>query len=798
VAHPSRKPTLYPAPPADIADVYQKLYGEELAENGVGYCPNPNHGGTGVPDTRPNSCKYERDEGVYVCRACEVGGNVYRLIRDRGGISKGSEHAWLVEQGLALGNDWNAATIYSYCNAAGAPVYEVGRWTPKHFAQRVPDPKSKTGWKSGPGVLSHVERVPYRLPELLDACKRRETVYVVEGEKDADRLRLFGLTATTNAQGAGWAWPITWASYFTGAARVVVIADADSAGERAARWRAGIAARAVADTRIVLRLPRVGEKGDATDFIEAGGTRKELETIGADAPTVEPYNPPYPEDAAERLRADLTDTGAGRWFSDTVGVDFHFLADEKRWYQYVDGTWTPRANPTAATASAVDLMKLAATESGDVAFLEFAEDARSMLSRKNMLDAAREHRTRYSSEFNRGGTLLAVANGVLDLTTGALRDHQREDLITFKSPVPYDPAAVAPHFEALLADATSLPDNTRRPVLQEYVELMLGGALGARTTQRRCYFLCGPKGSRKSTVIRVLEAILDGYATAIDYRALSEGGHSSGEGPSPSTAKMRAKRLVVASEARIGDRIDVAKIKRLIGGDKVSARHLHAEDIEFRFEGTLILTGNEVPTFNGDDSFWEKFKPVPFDNPLPVEDPEFEDRELMPELPGILALLVRAYGRLRDAGFKVADPLEVIELRKQQRDEQDPLREFIADCIVVDPKGKVEVADLRRFYAEWCDRLGCHALGPRKLSNQLKQNHKWQQRESNGRTRSQAESTSREPSDGRAVLGATTEADAKVSASCVVAMGAVLCALMPGAEGYRRGLFRARQTVTRG
>jgi putative DNA primase/helicase len=145
---------------------------------------------------------------------------------------------------------------------------------------------------------------------------------------------------------------------------------------------------------------------------------------------------------------------------------------------------------------------------------------------------------------------------------------------------------------------------------------MLGGALGARTTQRRCYFLCGPKGSRKYTVIRVLETILDGYATAIDYKALSESRRAGdGEGPSPSTAKLRMKRLAIASEARIGDKVDVAKIKRIIGGDKISARHLHAEDVEFRFEGTLILTGNEVPTFVGDDSFWEKFKPVPFRQP---------------------------------------------------------------------------------------------------------------------------------------------------------------------------------------
>ena len=57
-----------------------------------------------------------------------------------------------------------------------------------------------------------------------------------------------------------------------------------------------------------------------------------------------------------------------------------------------------------------------------------------------------------------------------------------------------------------------------------------------------------------------------------------------------------------------------------------------------------------------------------------------------------------AVRRLREAGFKVADPPEVIALRKLQRDEQDPLREFIAECTVPDPKGRIEVGDVRQFY----------------------------------------------------------------------------------------------------
>ena len=54
-----------------------------------------------------------------------------------------------------------------------------------------------------------MERVPYRLPDIL----RAKEVYVVEGEKDADRLRLLGLTATTSPGGAG-KWLPSFSAYF--------------------------------------------------------------------------------------------------------------------------------------------------------------------------------------------------------------------------------------------------------------------------------------------------------------------------------------------------------------------------------------------------------------------------------------------------------------------------------------------------------------------------------------------------------------------------------------------------------
>jgi putative DNA primase/helicase len=105
---------------------------------------------------------------------------------------------------------------YVYTDAEGQPVFRVLRWEPKSFSQeRLED----GGWIGGKGALNGVERVLYRLPEVMAA----EEVLFVEGEKDADNLHAVGFTATTSSQGAKF-WRAELAAPLAGK-RVVVIPD---------------------------------------------------------------------------------------------------------------------------------------------------------------------------------------------------------------------------------------------------------------------------------------------------------------------------------------------------------------------------------------------------------------------------------------------------------------------------------------------------------------------------------------------------------------------------------------------
>lgn len=158
----------------------------------------------------------------------------------------------------------NIAATYEYTDESGVLLFQVVRFEPKDFRQRRPD--GNGGWIYD---LNGVRRTLYRLPEVLQA----DTVYLVEGEKDADRLRSIGLTATTNPHGAG-KWREEYRDSLRGK-RVILLPDHDAAGEQHAQTVA-YSLLPVAMTVKIVRLPDLPQKGDVSDWFDHGHTEAEL------------------------------------------------------------------------------------------------------------------------------------------------------------------------------------------------------------------------------------------------------------------------------------------------------------------------------------------------------------------------------------------------------------------------------------------------------------------------------------------------------------------------------------------
>jgi 5S rRNA maturation endonuclease (ribonuclease M5) len=204
---------------------------------------------------------------------------------------------------------------YNYRDQAGNVLFQALRMKPKAFRQRRPDPTAKGGWAWN---LKGVTTIPYRLPELL-ASDHSATVYIVEGEKDADRLAEFGLIATTNPMGAG-KWRDTYSPYFEGR-DVVIIGDNDQTGrdhaEKVARALSGIAA-----TVKVLELRGLAERGDVSDWLNGKHSIGDLKALAGAAPPWTPCDPPSEGESDSAPLALTTVQSRNGHMAKTSLVDF--------------------------------------------------------------------------------------------------------------------------------------------------------------------------------------------------------------------------------------------------------------------------------------------------------------------------------------------------------------------------------------------------------------------------------------------------------------------------------------------
>jgi hypothetical protein len=213
---------------------------------------------------------------------------------------------------------------YIYPQADGTPYLRVQRTDTKAFWQ--------SHWNGAEWVRGKPPgpKIPYRLPDF--ARFPGAPIYIVEGEKDANRLAT-DLLATTASEGAG-KWTSDLNEHFRGR-EVYILPDNDEPGRKHAGDVAthlhGIAAKVV-----IVTLPGLPDKGDVSDWLNAGGS---LETLGAlclDAPPFAAEPPPLDNEPLLHRRTNATPEAKPRPdLADGVGLDDFYAYMPRHAYIYI-------------------------------------------------------------------------------------------------------------------------------------------------------------------------------------------------------------------------------------------------------------------------------------------------------------------------------------------------------------------------------------------------------------------------------------------------------------------------------
>ena len=331
-----------------------------------------------------------------------------------------------------------------------------------------------------------------------------------------------------------------------------------------------------------------------------------------------------------------------------------------------------------------------------------------------------------ASALDRDPWILNAENGTLDLRTGTLRAHRRDDMISKRAPVRYVLGATHPMLDRFLAGL-----EARSPGMSAFLARCFGACLTGDSSPETLFLLQGAGGSGKTTLTEAVAAMLGDYTAKLAFESfcLSKNGRSPG-GASPDLMKLRGARLAYASEGDQSARLDAGVVKTVTGGEPITARGLYADPITFGQTWKLWLVSNYDPRADSDDSgLWRRmlklvFKEIPADERDPgvkrvlTEDPAARSALLAWALAGCIDWQARGGGRI---GLAPLDECMVATEAYRQR--QDPLAQWWGDLLcdaVFVLSGFTTSAALWTNYTVWCAENGVtYPVSNRRFSTYL-------------------------------------------------------------------------------
>jgi putative DNA primase/helicase len=282
--------------------------------------------------------------------------------------------------------------------------------------------------------------------------------------------------------------------------------------------------------------------------------------------------------------------------------------------------------------------------------------------------------------------LFNVQNGTLDLRTGALREHRRDDYLTKLAPVEFDPSARCPRwldfFHRIMGGKMELIG---------YLQRVAGYCLSGDCSEHALWFFYGQGANGKSTYLSTLLHLFGDYGAQAVSELLMQRAH---EQHPTERADLFGRRFVATIETDEGKRLAESLMKQATGGDKIRARKLYQDFFEFTPTHKIFLAANHLPIVKGTDfAVWRRIKLVPFVVTIP---PAEQDRQLAAKLkseaPGILNWALA--GCLEWQRNGLSEPEDVQAATAAYRAEQDTFASFIAECCFVHSEARARASAL--------------------------------------------------------------------------------------------------------
>ena len=360
---------------------------------------------------------------------------------------------------------------------------------------------------------------------------------------------------------------------------------------------------------------------------------------------------------------------------------------------------TAKHEETGASEDADALEKVKADAARAKAYLTHAKNSRNAVRIKNMLELSKPGLVIKADKLDANPFDLNTPAGIVDLTTGRLRPHERAAYCSQITQIGPDDRGMGMWSDFL--DTITCGDGSIRGFLQ----LVAGMSLIGAVYQEGIIIAHGGGRNGKSTYFNALGAVLGDYTGSIDIKVITTDRANKGA----SLATLRGRRLVITGELEEHQRLSVATLKQLASTDRLVIEEKFKQPEAVKQTHTLVLFTNHLPRVgSADNGTWRRLIVVPFNATIPAGTGIQNYADVLAKEAGgaILTWAIEGAVNFVRNGFRLDIPEVVEEATEAYRARENWLDSFINERCIREPNARVGAADLYREYREWAESTG--------------------------------------------------------------------------------------------
>ncbi len=436
--------------------------------------------------------------------------------------------------------------------------------------------------------------------------------------------------------------------------------------------------------------------------------------------------PPLDDAEVQRIAASvcryqpgyaLTDGGNAEFFADRYANQVCYRHDIRRWYVWRSPVWRPdtdgeieRLALEAVRERQAQAMNISDSDQRKKA-LQFLLQSENGYRLRSMVEIAKAMKplAKSGAEFDQKDMLLAVQNGVIDLTNGEFREGQPGDYLTQCAGTYYDPNAKAERWEQFISEVFQGDSD-----MVAFVQRLVGYTLTGWTREQVFVFCYGTGRNGKSTLFEILRNLLGDYARNTAFTTFTR--ERGNNGHEDDLMSLEGARLVTALESKTISQLAEDTLKTIAGSDPITGSRKHERTRTYIPTFKVWLAANNLPKVKDvTEGFWRKVVLLPFNVSFEgAREDKGLSAKLRAELPGILNWALAGCFDYQQSGLN--PPVKCVDAVTAWRGDNDPLAEFLETC-KIGAGLEVQVSALYQEYERFCalsnqKAISIHAFSP--------------------------------------------------------------------------------------